>query len=89
VLDWRPIIPKGSEGDAPMKLGTGPGTRQRSLQLLFCGRAPEGKWEPGRDWERIERLCASIDSSGLATVRLAAPFTPTIPGTDIYNDSLW
>jgi hypothetical protein len=89
VLDWRPIIPKGSQGDAPMELGTGPGTPQRSLQLLFCGRAPEGVWVPGRDWERISRLCAAIDSSGLATVRLAAPFTPTIPGTDIYTDSLW
>src|SRR5690606_29327960 len=33
VVHWRPIIPKGSEGDAPMDLGSGPGTRARSLQL--------------------------------------------------------
>ncbi|MGB6059009.1 MAG: hypothetical protein WBF71_12190, partial [Microthrixaceae bacterium] len=29
VLHWRPVIPKGEEGKAPMKLGSGPGTRQR------------------------------------------------------------
>ena len=40
VLHWRPIIPKGEEGNAPMKLGTGPGTRQRSLQLMFCTTEP-------------------------------------------------
>ncbi len=89
VLDWRPIIPKGSEGNAPMKLGTGPGTRQRSLQMLFCGRAPQGGWNADRDWHRIEELCDTINSSGLATVRLAAPFIPTIPGTDTYTDQLW
>lgn len=89
VLDWRPIIPKGAEGDAPMKLGTGPGTRQRSLQMLFCGRAPEGGWDPATDWERIVELCGTIDGSDLATVRLAAPFRPTIPGTDLFTDQLW
>lgn len=89
VLDWRPIIPKGSDGDAPMKLGTGPGTRQRSLQTLFCGRAPDRTWDVAHQWERIVNLCAQIDSSGLATVRLAAPFIPTIPGTDTYTDRLF
>jgi len=89
VLDWRPIIPKGTEGDAPMKLGTGPGTRQRSLQMLFCGRAPDGSWDPAQDWSVITDLCGRIDESGLATVRLAAPFGPTVPGTDTYTDRLW
>ncbi len=89
VLDWRPIIPKGSEGDSPMDLGTGPGTRQRSLQLLFCGAAPEGDFVPERDWGVVEELVDRIEESGLATVRLAAPFIPTIPGTDTYTDQLW
>jgi hypothetical protein len=83
VLDWRPIIPKGSEGDAPMELGTGPGTRQRSLQLLFCRDDPRARWD------EVRELVARIDESGLATVRLAAPFIPTIPGTDTYTDELW
>ncbi|MFV0316153.1 MAG: hypothetical protein ACK5O2_04215 [Microthrixaceae bacterium] len=89
VLDWRPIIPKGSEGDAPMKLGTGPGTRQRSLQMLLCGRAPDGSWDPVRDWPTITEACGAIEDSGLAMIRLAAPFKPTVPGTDTYTDELW
>ncbi len=83
VQHWRPIIPKGAEGDAPMELGTGPGTRQRSMALLFLHA------DPAAAWERIEDLAARIDASGLATVRLAAPFIPTIPGTDTYTDQLW
>ncbi len=83
VLHWRPIIPKGEEGNAPMKLGTGPGTRARSMQLVFLDDAPESAWS------RIQEYAALVDASGLATVRLAAPFKPTIPGTDTYTDQLW
>jgi hypothetical protein len=83
VQHWRPIIPKGSEGDAPMELGTGPGTRQRSLQLMFCNV------EPTACWDRVQAYAALVDDSGLATVRLAAPFIPTVPGTDLYTDQLW
>lgn len=83
VLHWRPIIPKGAEGKAPMELGTGPGTRARSMQLLFLTADP-------RDcWDRITEYAARIEESGLATVRLVAPFVPTIPGTDTYTDQLW
>jgi hypothetical protein len=66
-----------------MELGTGPGTRQRSLQLLFCRDDPRARWD------EVRELVARIDESGLATVRLAAPFIPTIPGTDTYTDELW
>ncbi len=83
VQHWRPIIPKGEEGNAPMKLGTGPGTRARSMQLLFLHD------DPRRAWDRVEEHVARIEESGLATVRLAAPFVPTIPGTDTYTDQLW
>lgn len=84
VLDWRPIIPKGSEADAPMKLGTSPGTRQRSLQMLFLEDAVDSA-----AWDSITAAAEAINSSGLATVRLVAPFIPTIPGTDTYTDQLW
>ena len=83
VLHWRPIIPKGEEGNAPMKLGTGPGTRQRSLQMMLLTD------EPSAAWDRIHDYATLVDGSGLATVRLAAPFIPTIPGTDTYTDQLW
>jgi len=83
VLHWRPIIPKGSEGDAPMDLGTGPGTRARSMQLLFLHSDPRGAWD------RIRTYAAALDASGIATVRLVAPWIPTIPGTDTYTDQLW
>ena len=83
VQHWRPIIPKGDEGRAPMKLGTGPGTRARSMQLLFLTS------EPTAMWARVQDYAARIDESGLGTVRLAAPFIPTIPGTDEYTDQLW
>ncbi len=83
VLDWRPIIPKGAEGEAPMKLGTGPGTRQRSMQLLFLGD------DPRDHWDAIREAARTIDESGLASVVLVAPFIPTVPGTDLYADELW
>lgn len=83
VLHWRPIIPKGEEGNAPMDLGTGPGTRSRSLHLLFL------RADPRDCWDRVREHCARVEESGLATVRLAAPFVPTIPGTDTYTDQLW
>lgn len=83
VLHWRPVIPKGAEGDAPMDLGTGPGTKARSMHLVFV------QADPRDAWGRIESLCAAIEASGLATVRLAAPWIPTIPGTDTYTDQLW
>ncbi len=83
VLDWRPIIPKGSEGDAPMKLGTGPGTRQRSMHLCLL------REDPREGWDAIVDAVESINASGLAEVVLAAPFIPTIPGTDRYTDELW
>ncbi len=83
VLHWRPIIPKGEEGNAPMKLGTGPGTRQRSMQLLFM------KEDPRDVFEGIRSYASLLADSGLAEVRLVAPFIPTIPGTDRYTDELW
>lgn len=83
VLHWRPVIPKGEEGNAPMKLGTGPGTRQRSMQLLFLTE------DPREAWDRIRAYADLIGESGLAEVRLVAPFIPTIPGTDTYTDDLW
>lgn len=83
VQNWRPIIPKGSEGDAPMELGSSPGTRQRSMQLLFISG------DPATQMNRVRAYIAALESAGVGTTRLVAPFIPTIPGTDTYTDQLW
>jgi len=83
VLHWRPIIPKGEEGNSPMKLGSGPGTRQRSLQMMYLTA------DPAAHMDLIHAYADLVNASGLATVVFAAPFIPTIPGTDIYTDQLW
>ena len=48
-------------------------------------------WEMlgGRVRDRIRSYAEAVDASGLATVVFAAPFIPTIPGTDTYTDQLW
>ena len=83
VSTWRPIIPRGDEGASPMKLGSGPGTTARSLLVAFCDADAAGNWDAFR------RFGAALDATGLATVRLSAPFIPTIVGTDTYTDQLW
>ncbi|HMS11823.1 MAG: hypothetical protein V9E99_07345 [Microthrixaceae bacterium] len=83
VCSWRPIIPRGSDGEAPMQLGSGPGTPQRSMQICFLDDAPKPHWD------RFRAYAAAVDASGVARVTLAAPFLPTVPGTDRYTDQLW
>ncbi|MGB3411155.1 MAG: hypothetical protein WBA45_08140 [Microthrixaceae bacterium] len=83
VLHWRPVIPKGEEGNAPMKLGSGPGTRQRSMQLLFLTD------DPRNVWDRVKTYASALQGSGMGDIRLVAPFIPTVPGTDKYTDELW
>lgn len=83
MCSWRPIIPKGEEGASPMKLGSGPGTRARSMQLFF------GDEEPARHWDQVRSYAAALDASGMASVVLAAPFIPAVVGTDRYADELW
>lgn len=80
---WRPVIPPSTQGDAPMALGTSPGTPARSAQLLFC------EVDPAAVWDRIGAYAEAIDASGVATVCFAAPFIPTVVGTDTYTDQLW
>jgi hypothetical protein len=53
------------------------------LQLSFSTTSPIEGWEDERG--STERL----RSDGLGDVLWAAPFIPTVPGTDIYADQLW
>ena len=84
ATSWRPIIPRTPAGElSPMQLGSGPGTPARSLHMCFVDT------DPATCWDRFVDYGAAIDASGLATVTLAAPFIPTIVGTDTYTDQLW
>jgi hypothetical protein len=84
VASWRPVIPeKSGDEQAPMDLGSGPGTPARSLQTFFC----DG--DPAETWDAFSAYSALVSSSGIGTVRLAAPFVPAIPGTDTYTGDLW
>ena len=84
AVSWRPIIPRVPEGQqAPMALGSGPGTLARSMQLFFC------ETDPSEAWNQVRDYAAAVDASGVATVALAAPFIPAVIGTDTYTDELW
>ncbi|NLA35071.1 MAG: hypothetical protein GX868_05205 [Actinobacteria bacterium] len=83
VAASSPVIPKPGEGEAPMKLGTGPGTPQRTMLLAFLDDAPKAHLD------RFRTFVDALEASGLARVVLVAPFIPTIPGTDTYTDQLW
>lgn len=77
---WKP---EPREGEAPMDLGTTPGTEARQLQVMFTDDKPETAWDA------ITEYRDAVDASGLATFRWASPFYPTIIGTDTYTDELW
>jgi hypothetical protein len=75
VLRWSGIpLPPGAPVTQP---GT-EGVQRREMQLWFADSEPEN-W-----WPEVEAYAA-----GDVNVRWAAPFIPTIPGTDRYTDELW
>jgi len=85
VSSWvlRPP-PAGSEGaSSPMPLGASGGRPDRVVQLTFVDTEPAGHWDAYHDY------ATTIDGGGVGTVSFAAPFIPTIVGTDTYTDQLW
>jgi hypothetical protein len=56
---------------------------RRSLHLHFV------ECDPLDCWDRYTALAAAFTAAGLGTVALAAPFIPTVIGTDRYIDQLW
>ncbi|MCG8588211.1 MAG: hypothetical protein MJE66_02895 [Proteobacteria bacterium] len=70
--------------DAPAYVPRPPGLDRRCLHLYFLDREPAECWKAlfASHGERIASL-------GLGEVTYAAPFIPTIPGTDRYADELW
>jgi hypothetical protein len=73
----------GDTDQAPMDLGMPPGPPERQVQLFFLDQ------EPTAVWDRFRRYADDLAASGKGTVTFAAPFLPTIVGTDTYTDQLW
>ncbi|MEY2468766.1 MAG: hypothetical protein QOF21_1464 [Actinomycetota bacterium] len=45
--------------------------------------------DPADSWPAFAEEADALKASGLGTLLWAAPFIPTIPGTDTYTDQLW
>ena len=83
MVSWRYIqMGEGTE-QAPMDLGMPPGPPERRLQMFFL------EDDPAAVWDRFRTYAADLAASGKGVVSFAAPFLPTIVGTDTYTDQLW
>ncbi len=80
---WIPIDRGQSDNQAPMDLGTPSGGAERVMQLFFLDDKPQA------DFDRFKDYAKKIDDSGKAKVVFAAPFFPTVVGTDTYTDQLF
>ena len=61
------------------------GDDRRFLQLYFLDRDPLD----GIHGSGLHEHAAEVEASGLGRITWAAPFIPTIVGTDTYTDELW
>jgi hypothetical protein len=66
-----------------MSLGTDGGSAERVVQLCFLEDEPSSVWEVFRAYAK------EIEQTGAGSVSFAAPFLPTVVGTDTYADQLW
>lgn len=82
VSSWR-VKPWPSDHNVPMKRGSAGGTPDRILQLCFL------EHDPVKCWDEFHAYAAAVDQSGMGRVTFAAPFIPTVVGTDTYTDELW
>jgi len=82
VSTWRAhALP--SDNNVPMPLGSSGGSSQRLLQLIFLSA------DPAERWDDIRAYAEEIERTGAGRVTFAAPFVPTVIGTDTYTDELW
>jgi len=82
AASWVPSAPDAGDQGAPMDLGSPPGGTDRLVQLLFV----DG--DPADVVGRVRDYTEGVEASGAASLRLAAPFRRTVPGTDRYVDEL-
>ena len=78
------LEPEPLPDDAPAYVLRPPGLERRSLQMFFLQSDPRECWD-----ELFGAQDAWLRDAGLGQVSYAAPFIPTIPGTDRYADELW
>jgi hypothetical protein len=64
-------------------LATTGGSPNRLVQLAFLNV------EPTVVWPRFREYADAVERSGRGNVVFAAPFLPTVVGTDTYADELW
>ncbi len=80
VVAATPIpLPEG----APVFQPDNPGVERRTVLLCFLDDGPAGAMGTVHD------LAHAVEKTGQGKVSFAAPFLPTIPGTDTYTDQLW
>jgi len=79
---WIPPPTGDGAGAAPMDLGSPAGGPERLVQLLFVDGPPDAAVD------RVRAYTDAVESDHLAHLRLAAPFLPTVVGTDTYVDQL-
>ncbi|MGO8874822.1 MAG: hypothetical protein ACLQNG_03530 [Acidimicrobiales bacterium] len=82
VSNWHFHVEEG-DFEAPMELGSEGGTVDRLLQLGFTTGSPADVWPA------VHRYAEALEASGAGSVSFAAPFLPTIVGTDTYANELW
>ena len=84
MVSWKYIDMRSGDTDrAPMDLGAPPGPPERQVQMFFL----DG--DPRQAWDGFRHYADELTKSGKGTVVFAAPFFPTIVGTDTYTDQLW
>jgi len=78
------LEPEPLPADAPSYVLRPEGLERRSLQIFFLDEDPDTRWDTlFLDQQRWMR------EQGLGEISFAAPFIPTVPGTDRFTDELW
>jgi hypothetical protein len=77
------LTPIALPKEAPVFQPPNPGEDRRIALMCFT------EMDPAECWDAFGALAETVATSGRATVSYAAPFIPTIPGTDAYTDQLW
>ncbi len=70
--------------DAPGDVPRVPESTTRYLQLYFLSEPPDAAWD-----KTFAGLGDRVRDAGMGQIIWAAPFKPTIVGTDTYTDQLW
>jgi len=60
------------------------GLARSTLHVYFLEQDPRACWK-----DLFEPLPRALEATGLGRITFAAPFVPTIPGSDRYCDELW